>query len=228
MINNSLRHCHQLPVIFHRIQKLGSITGIHSFDSVCSTEFIHLCQIFYQIVFHHFIQHFLVRDHHDIREHPIFHNHIDKFIISVFTFHVCVLILDIQHLFQITGIFIIFISLSLGQIRIIGTIHLGKSIGHSFRILSIGSCPGFFPVPGFIFFLFLNPIRFFCFLLCFLCCFITSALKQSYSQNQNYNKLFSCLCHTLYHHDVSPFGIRISTTVPLPTLLVIRILYSSP
>ena len=148
MICDRLRDSHQLSIKFHRLQKTASIAFEHFFDPFRGTVLIHLRQILNQIIFHQFFEHPPVRDHQDIRQSLILYQNIDKLIITIFTLHIYILILNVQDLFEIAGIGIIFIGISIRKIGIIGAAHLPQRIGHKFRIRSIRALRSTFPAAG--------------------------------------------------------------------------------
>ena len=148
MICDRLRDSHQLSIKFHRLQKTASIAFEHFFDPFRGTVLIHLRQILNQIIFHQFFEHPPVRNRQDIRQSLILYQNIDKLIITVFTLHIYILILNVQDLFEIAGIGIIFIGISIRKIGIIGAAHLPQRISHKFRIRSIRTLCSTFPAAG--------------------------------------------------------------------------------
>ena len=145
MVRNCFRNRHQLSVKPSRIQKITAIAFKHLFYPGSRTVFINITQIFYKIIFHQFFQRFAVRNHQHIRQGLIFHKNIDKLIVAVFSFHIHIIILNIQHLTEISGISIILIRISFRKIRIICSAHLPQCIRHKFRICFIWTLCCFLP-----------------------------------------------------------------------------------
>lgn len=148
MVCDSLRDRHQFSVKSHRIQKVASVALKHFFDSFGSAIFVNLTQICHQIIIDQFFECFSVRHHQNIRERLVFDQDIYEFIVTVFSLHVDVFVLDVQHLSEITGVGIVFVSISIREVRIVCTAHLSQSIGHKLRICSIRCLRGCFPGTG--------------------------------------------------------------------------------
>ena len=116
MIDHSFRDCHQLSVELSRIQKVTAITLEHLLDSCRCTAFIDIRQVLYKIIFYQFFKCLSVRNNKYIRQCLVFYQNIDKLIITVFPFHIYVVVLDIQHLPKISRIDIIFVGVSIREV----------------------------------------------------------------------------------------------------------------
>ena len=116
MIDHSFRDCHQLSVELPRIHKVTAITLEHLLDSCRCTAFIDIRQVFYKIIFYQFFKCLSVRNNKYIRQCLVFYQNIDKLIITVFPFHICIVVLDIQHLPKISRIDIIFVGVSIREV----------------------------------------------------------------------------------------------------------------